>query len=219
MQVHDLFKIMQNNTPNTPVFGWVICGNFLSWHQQTMQDQVAMSNIYLRPLRKDELGRYAEIGGRFFPHADWAGAPHRLGLMFDRWSEGILAVMDSEETILGYYTLWPITCESFQGFQTGSLKDEDMSSERMPSSPATPCGYWILTAIAVEPSGHELRKEVILMILSDLASRMKSNAPCTVIAHAATPEGHRFLNRTGFTIKNPEEPTVYTISTIDDQLR
>ena len=172
-----------------------------------------MSSIYLRPLRKDELGCYVAIGSRFFPDADWAGAPHRLGLMFDRWSEGILAVMDSCEEILGYYTLWPITRESFQSFQAGSLKDEHMSAERMPEHPLPPCGYWILTAIAVEPSGHELRKAIILSILSDLSDRMKSNAPCSVLAHAATSDGHRFLKRTGFSVKNPAEPTVYTIST------
>jgi len=171
-----------------------------------------MSSIYLRPLRKDELGSYIEIGSHFFPDADWAGAPQRLGIMFDRWNEGILAVMNNDEKILGYYTLWPITPESFRGFQEGTLKDEDMSADRMPDHPSAPWGFWILTAIAVEPPEHDLRRAIILTIVSDFSSRIKINAPCSVLAHAATSDGHRFLKRSGFLVENPSEPSVYTIS-------
>ena len=171
-----------------------------------------MDDIGLHILKKEDLGKYVAIGSSFFPSADWAGAPVRLGRMFDRWSEGILVVQDSAGVILGYYTLWPISKEAFEGFVSGQLKDEDMCLDRMPTEMELPHHYWILTAIALQPADHGLRKRIILKILADLDSRMRRNAPCHVLAHAATQDGHRFLTRTGFQNPNPSEATVFTLN-------
>lgn len=171
-----------------------------------------MESIRLRPLQKEELGKYIAVGSGFFPDADWAGAPGRLGAMFDRWGEGILAVMNDDGDILGYYTLWPITGEAFGGFESGALKDEDMCIDRMPLHPHFPQRHWILTAVAVKPSKPVLRRDVILSIVRDLFARAEKNAPCQVLAHAATWDGHRFLRRTGFEVRNPDEPTVYILT-------
>lgn len=170
-----------------------------------------MYKVVLNILKKEDLGKYVAIGSTFFPHADWAGAPTRLGKMFERWGEGILVVQDLNAHILGYYTLWPITKDAYEDFVKGRLKDEDMCIDRMPLKMELPHHYWILTAIAVQPSEHELRKTIILSILADLHARMIKNTPCHVIAHAATQDGHRFLSRTGFITPNSSESTVYTL--------
>ena len=171
----------------------------------------SMTGLHIRPLSREELVKYIEIGRSFFPDADWPGAPTRLGSMMERWSDGILAVLDDREEILGYYTFWPITSEAFEGFESGIFKDEDMCVLRMPDHPRLPQHHWILTAIAVKPTEHDVRKEIITMIVSDLNVRTYGNVPCKVLAHAATQDGHRFLKRTGFEVSNPLEPTVYTL--------
>ena len=171
-----------------------------------------MTSIAITPLKKMELAKYIEIGRAFFPHADWDGAPKRLYPMLGRWEDGILVALDIMECIQGYYTLWPITIGSFGRFVDGSLKDEDVGVQLMPKNVQIPHHYWILTAVAVKPKAHDLRKRIIIGILKDLFARMQRNSPCHVIAHAATADGHRFLARTGFENPNPQEPTVYTLS-------
>jgi hypothetical protein len=170
-----------------------------------------MSKIRIEPLNQEDLPQYIGIGRRFFPDADWAGAPERLGAMLRRWDQGILVNRGPAGEIRAYYTLWPITSKAYSSFLDGALKDEDMSVEQMPGEAAFKSHHWIMTAIAVEPKERDLRKSIILAILDDFRNRTERNLPSCVVAHAATDAGLRFLNRTGFAIPNPDEPKVYAL--------
>lgn len=140
---------------------------------------------------------YIALGSTFFPNADWTNAFSRFDRMYKKWSKGII-VYKADRHILGYAALWPLTKKAFSLIENGELQDDDIDADCIAENPTRPHKYWILTAIAISPREKELRRTVITAILDSIKKQLNNYEPCEILAHASTPDGERFLLRTGF---------------------
>jgi Fe-S-cluster containining protein len=157
----------------------------------------------LRPLTVKDLPRYRKVGEHFFPNENWDSGIARVERMLNRYPQGILAFEEDGE-ILGYITLWPLTNDAAGRLESGDLIDSNIDEQVIPNKESEFTGKWIITAVGVLATGKEKRRQIILSLLNGVMRRRNPDLQNYIYAHAATQDGKRFLNRTGFRFAFPD---------------
>lgn len=157
-----------------------------------------------------DLGDYVAIGSIMFPTEDWLHGKTRISGMLKKWPQGIFVVRDCKREIVAYRTLWPLNKQATANLMEGILRDDDIDASALVGKGERLEGIdWLLGAIAVRAriEGTD-RARCIRMLLGNIDEIISLHHGRSVLAHAATKSGLKFLIRNNFEFIFAKEPTL-----------
>ncbi len=115
------------------------------------------------------------------------------------------AIIDSENQLLGFFDVFPLTDEAARGLIDGNLDEHELTIDGIVSSDKNDSAHMVyIASIMVNPRQNVfspiVAKEILLLKFAEfLTNSFPPNEERSLFAYAHTPSGERLLRNAGFT--------------------